>query len=156
LSGRVEAIFVAERAGSLPRAIDEAELLPGRGVRGDRYFAGEGEFSHLPGSGRDLTLIEAEAVEALAAEHGIEIEPAEARRNVLVRGVDLNGLVGERFFVGEVECRGDRRCDPCSHLEKLTRPGVLRGLVDRGGLRADVLGRGTIRVGDPIRRVAPA
>jgi MOSC domain-containing protein YiiM len=150
LSGRVEAIFVAERAGSLPRAIDEAELLPGRGVRGDRYFAGEGEFSHLPSSGRDLTLIEAEAVEALAAEHGIEIEPAEARRNVLVRGVDLNGLVGKRFFVGEVECRGDRRCDPCSHLEKLTRPGVLRGLVDRGGLRADVLSRGTIRVGDQV------
>jgi MOSC domain-containing protein YiiM len=151
LSGRVEAIFVAERAGSLPRAIDEADLLPGRGVRGDRYFAGEGEFSHRPGRGRDLTLIEAEAVEALAAEHGIEIEPAEARRNVLVRGIDLNGLVGERFFVGEVECRGDRPCDPCSHLEKLTRPGVLRGLVDRGGLRADIIGGGTIRVGDPIR-----
>jgi MOSC domain-containing protein YiiM len=153
LSGRVEAIFVAERAGAALRAIAEAELLPGRGVRGDRYFAGEGEFSQRPGGGRDLTLIEAEAVEALATEHGIEIEPAEARRNVLVRGIDLNGLVGERFFVGEVECRGDRRCDPCSHLEKLTRPGVLRGLVDRGGLRADILASGTIRVGDPIRVV---
>ena len=153
MSGRVEAIFVAERAGTRPESISEAEIVPGRGVRGDRYFAGEGEFSHQPGSGRDLTLIEAEAVEALAAEHGIEIEPAEARRNVLTRGVDLNALVGERFFVGGVECHGDRLCDPCSHLEKLTQPGVLRGLVDRGGLRANVLSEGTIRVGDAVRPV---
>jgi MOSC domain-containing protein YiiM len=150
LSGRVEAIFVAERAGARPEPIAEAEIVAGRGVRGDRYFAGEGEFSNHPGSGRDLTLIEAEAVEALASEHGIEIEPAEARRNVLTRGVDLNALVGQRFLVGEVECRGDRLCDPCSHLEKLTRPGVLRGLAGRGGLRADVLSDGTVRVGDPV------
>jgi MOSC domain-containing protein YiiM len=148
--GTVEAIFVAARAGERPQPIPAAELVPGRGVRGDRYFAGAGEFSERPGNGRDLTLIEAEAIEGLAAEHGIEIEPGEARRNVLTRGIDLNALVGRRFQVGEVECRGDRRCDPCSHLEKLNRPGVLRGLVDRGGLRADVLSAGTIRPGDEV------
>jgi MOSC domain-containing protein YiiM len=152
-SGRVEAIFVAERAGAPPQPIGEAELVPGQGVRGDRYFAGAGEFSHKPGSGRDLTLIEAEALEALAAERGIELGPGEARRNVLTRGIGLNGLVGRRFLVGDVECRGDRPCDPCSHLEKLTRPGVLAGLAGRGGLRADVLTPGTIRVGDAVEPI---
>jgi MOSC domain-containing protein YiiM len=151
VSGRVEAIFSCPRAGERPRPIEQAEVVSGRGIRGDRYFAGEGEFSDRPGSGRDLTLIEAEAVEALAAEHGIELDPAETRRNILTREVDLNALVGRRFFVGAVECRGDRLCDPCSHLEKLTRPGVLRGLAGRGGLRADVVEDGTIRVGDSLR-----
>ena len=70
---------------------------------------------------------------------------------MLTRGIDLNALVGHRFYVGEVECRGDRLCDPCSYLQKMTKPGVLRGLANRGGLRADVLGAGTIRVGDPVR-----
>ena len=149
--GTVEAIFVAGRAGERPHVVEGGELVPGRGLRGDRYFAGEGEFSHVEGSGRDLTLIEAEAIEGLAEEHGIEIDPEEARRNVLTRGIDLNDLVGRRFFVGDVECRGDRLCDPCNHLQKLTKPGVLRGLANRGGLRADVLSEGTIRIGDPVR-----
>jgi MOSC domain-containing protein YiiM len=152
--GAVEAIFVAERAGERPHPIPEAELVPGQGVRGDRYFAGEGEFSRREGSGRDLTLIEAEAIEGLASEHGVEIDPEEARRNVLTRGIDLNALVGKHFYVGEVECRGDRLCDPCDHLQQLTKPGVLRGLARRGGLRADVLDEGTIRVGDRVRPVA--
>ena len=149
--GAVEAIFIAERAGERPHPVDKGELVPGRGLRGDRYFAGEGEFSHVEGSGRDLTLIEAEAIEGLSSEHGIEIDPEEARRNVLTRGIDLNALVGRRFNVGEVECRGDRLCDPCNHLQKQTKSGVLRGLANRGGLRADVLSEGTIRVGDPVR-----
>jgi MOSC domain-containing protein YiiM len=149
--GAVEAIFIAEQAGERPHPVDEGDLIPGRGLRGDRYFAGEGEFSRVEGSGRDLTLIEAEAIEGLAAENGIEIDPEEARRNVLTRGIDLNALVGRRFLVGGVECRGDRLCDPCNHLQKLTQPGVLRGLANRGGLRADVLSEGTIRVGDPVR-----
>ena len=149
-SGAVEAIFIAERAGERPEPTPAAELVPGRGVRGDRYFTGSGEFSHKTGSSRDLTLIEAEAIEGLAAEQGIEIDPEESRRNVLTRGIDLNALVGRTFYVGEVECRGDRLCDPCSHLQSLTRPGVLRGLAGRGGLRADVLSEGTIRVGDAV------
>ena len=52
--------------------------------------------------------------------------------------------------MGEVECVGRLLCEPCNHLESLTSPGVLRGLVHRGGLRADVLRGGTIRVGDEV------
>jgi MOSC domain-containing protein YiiM len=76
---------------------------------------------------------------------GVELLPIEARRNLLVRGIALDDLIGRRFRVGEVECYGQRRCEPCSHLEGLTRPGVLRGLVHRGGLRADILSGCSIR-----------
>ena len=148
--GTVEAIFAGAVATEVPEPVEQAEVVAGRGIRGDRYFEGTGSFSKPAKPGQDLTLVEAEAIEGLAAEHGIEIEPAESRRNVLTRGIDLNDLVGRRFRVGEVECRGDRLCDPCAHLERLTEPGVLRGLVNRGGLRADVLTDGTIRAGDGV------
>jgi MOSC domain-containing protein YiiM len=75
--------------------------------------------------------------------------PQDARRNVVTRGIDLNALVGRRFTVGDVECIGRRLCEPCAHLERLS-PGTLRPLVHRGGLRADLLGDGTIHVGDPV------
>ena len=88
-------------------------------------------------------------MEELSAK-GVELSPIEARRNIVVRGIALDDLIGRRFKVEEVECYGQRRCEPCSHLERLTRPGVLRGLVHRGGLRADVLSDGEIQVGDRV------
>ncbi|HEX2410459.1 MAG TPA: MOSC domain-containing protein [Solirubrobacteraceae bacterium] len=93
----------------------------------------------------------AEALEALAAESGIALDPADARRNVVTRGVDLNALAGRRFAIGEVEIVGRRWCEPCAVLQRLTAPGVLRGLVHRGGLRADIVRGGVIRRGDEIR-----
>ena len=102
-----------------------------------------------------MTLIEAEALEALAAE-GVEISWEEARRNVVTRGIGLNALVGRRFLIGEVECVGRRLAEPCSHLQRLAPPGILAGLVHRGGLRADILEGGTIRVGDPVVPVPEA
>ena len=86
---------------------------------------------------------------------GVELAPAEARRNLVVRGVALDDLIGKRFRVGEVECFGQRRCEPCAPLERLTRPGVLRGLVHRGGRRADVISDGEIRVGDTVEEIQP-
>lgn len=151
VDGCVEALFVGAAATQVPEPVGAAEAIPGRGLVGDRYFSGEGTFWKPGKPGQDLTLVEAEAIEGLAEEHGIEIEPRESRRNVLTRGVDLNRLVGETFSVGEVECRGDRLCDPCAHLERLTQPGTLAGLTARGGLRADVLSGGTIRPGDRVR-----
>ena len=150
-SGSVEGIYVAARAEELPAPVDEASAIAGKGLEGDRYFDDDGTFSDDPRSdGRDITLIEAEAIEGLARDTGIELTAAEARRNVLTRGVALNDLVGRRFTVGEVECVGRRLCDPCSHLQKLTRAGVLKGLVDRGGLRADIVRGGVIRPGDAV------
>lgn len=149
--GRIEGIYIAAEAEQLPRAVESVRAVAGQGLEGDRYFVGEGTFSYKEGTGKALTLIEAEALEGLEVDTGIELTPQAARRNVLTRGVSLNDLVGERFTVGEVECLGQRLCDPCSHLQSVTQPGVLKGLVDRGGLRADILNDGEIAVGDELR-----
>ncbi len=148
-AGTVEAIAIAPAAEAPMRTVDRARAIANRGLEGDRYALGDGTFSTRTGTGRDLTLVDRRAIEGLAAA-GIELGPADARRNLVVDGIDLDGLIGRRFRVGEVECRGARRCEPCAHLERITTPGVLRGLVHRGGLRADILAGGEISVGDEI------
>jgi hypothetical protein len=147
--GVIELIALAAGAEGPMKAVSAAEAIEGRGLLGDRYERQAGTFSNPRGSGYDLTLVEAEALEELSAK-GVELSPIEARRNIVVRGIALDDLIGRRFRVGEVECFGQRRCEPCSHLERLTRPGVLRGLVHRGGLRADILLGGRIRTGDRV------
>jgi MOSC domain-containing protein YiiM len=134
------------------KVLRSAEALANRGLKGDRYAQGAGTFSDPNGRGYDLTLVEAEALEELAA-RGLELHPADARRNIVVRGISLDDLIGQHFCIGEVECFGQRRCEPCAHLEKLTKPGVLRGLVHRGGLRADVLSGGRIQIGDVVAAI---
>lgn len=150
--GTLELIALAAEAEAPMEVVSAAEALEGRGLVGDRYERGAGTFSNPSGRGYDLTLVEAEALEELSAS-GVELPPAEARRNLVVKGIALDDLIGRRFRVGEVECLGQRRCEPCAHLERLTRPGVLRGLVYRGGLRADVLSGGRIRTGDRVEAV---
>jgi MOSC domain-containing protein YiiM len=147
MTGRVEAINIASELEGECRPVEDVQALAGQGLRGDRYFA---DAPRPQGEGRDITLIQAEALEGLHAEHGIELTGAESRRNVLTRGIDLNALVGRRFTVGEAECVGIELCEPCNHLQKMTQHGVLRGLVHRGGLRADVVRGGRISVGDAV------
>ena len=147
--GVVEVVALAAEAEGPMKEVSAAEAVEGRGLLGDRYERKAGTFSNPRGRGYDLTLVEAEALEELSAK-GVELSPIEARRNLVVRGIMLDDLIGRRFRVGEVECLGQRRCEPCSHLERLTRPGVLRGLVHRGGLRADVLSGGRIKTGDRL------
>ena len=149
-TGIVAGLFIAERREGRCVAVDSAQADAGLGLRGDRYHRGEGTFSAGTLTGRNLTLIEAEALEELAAEHGIELDPADARRNVLTRGISLNDLVGREFTVGEARCLGARWCEPCAHLQRLTVRGTLRGLVHRGGLRADILEGGRIAIGDRV------
>lgn len=151
--GTVEVLAIAAEAEETMKVVSTAQALESRGLVGDRYERGAGTFSDPDGRGYDLTLVEAEALEGLAAE-GIELEPAQARRNIVVRGIALDDLAGRRFRVGEVECYGQRRCEPCAHLERLTKPGVLRGLVHRGGLRADVISDGVIQTGDQIEALS--
>ena len=143
-AGTVTAIVLAPAAEAPLRSVERAQAIAGRGLLGDRYADGAGTFSPGGGRGRDLTLV---AAEVLA---DVGLDPVEARRNLVVRGVDLDALRGRRFRVGAVECLGQRRCEPCAHLERLTRPGVLRALAHRGGLRADVLRGGELRVGDRV------
>jgi MOSC domain-containing protein YiiM len=130
-------------------AVSEARAVPGRGLEGDRYFNQAGTF-WKPQPDYELTLIEIEALEGLQREFGVELEAGDGRRNVVTRGVSLNDLVGQEFQVGEVRLRGIRLCEPCSHLAKLSHRAVLRGLVHRGGLRAQILTEGKIHVGDAV------
>jgi len=143
-SGRVRAIVVAPDACAPAVHVEEARAEPDRGLHGDRYFDGRGTFSSAHARGHDLTLIEQETLDDLS------MPATAARRNLVTSGIDLDALVGRRFRVGGVECLGQRRCEPCAHLERLTAPGTLRALVHRGGLRADVLTAGVIRVDDPV------
>ena len=151
--GTVEAIVIAPEAEVAMHQVDRAVARAGRGLEGDRYFDERGTFSNVHGRVYDLTLIEAEALDTLDLPSG-RLTPEQARRNIVTRGIGLNALVGERFRVGDVECFAQRLCEPCAHLERLTaatgRPGTLRALIHKGGLRADVLNDGEIRVGDQI------
>jgi MOSC domain-containing protein YiiM len=146
----VEHIHIATTAGTPVQAVDAVHAIPGVGLAGDRYADGRGHYQDDRVS-RDLTLIEAEVIEMLAHQHGIELAPGETRRNVTTRGVDLGVLVGRRFWVGKVLCHGTRLCEPCQYLADLTGKPLLRPLVHRDGLRADILRGGVIRRGDSVR-----
>ncbi|MBP7619238.1 MAG: MOSC domain-containing protein [Geothrix sp.] len=151
--GRVEAIHITPSAEAAMRSVEQVTALAGVGLEGDRYATRTGSFSARPKPGRQLTLIEAEAIEALEFELGLVLTPGETRRNLVTRGVALNHLVGREFTVGSVRLRGHELCEPCADLARMTgKPQILAGLVHRGGLRAEILEGGPIRVGDLIGR----
>jgi hypothetical protein len=148
LRGTVEGLAVAPAAEAPMQLLEVAQARAGRGFDGDRYAAGAGTFSPRGGRrpGYDLTLMAAEVLDELAGA-GVVLDFAGTRRNVLTRGIDVNALVGRRFRIGDVLCEGRRLCEPCVHLDRLSGPGTLRPLIHRGGLRADVLSDGEIRLG---------
>ena len=135
----VEAIHVGDERVPGLRPVESVTVLAGKGLVGDRHFCPEGATP-----GQALTLVEAEEVERVG------LAPGESRRQLTVRGVRLNDLVGKRFRVGAIECVGVELCEPCRHLESMTRPGIIKDLVHRAGLNADVLNDGTIAVGDAV------
>ncbi len=145
--GRVEAILTAADAESPLLRVAAAKAVAGRGLEGDRYYDGRGTFSG-PGRGYQVTLVEAEVLDS------IDLPWEQARRNIVTRGLSLNALVGHHFRIGGVECVGRRLAEPCSHLEGLTRSGLLRPLVHRAGLRADIVCGGSITTGDQVSVVS--
>jgi len=150
-AGSIEAIFVAADAGAPAEPLQTARALAGSGLEGDRHVAGTGTFpSGLPGSA--LTLIEAEVCESFDP----PLQGDEHRRNVVTRGIDLNALVGYEFLLGSVRCRGMRLCEPCTVVDRYATRPVLRPLVHRGGLRADIVEDGIVNVGDAIHAVEPS
>ena len=147
----VSEILIAESPTSPMSSRSEVRAIPGRGIEGDRYFTGAGTFSpHPQKPDFEITLIEREKIDAFARETGLPFTAARARRNLVTEGVDLNALAGKEFLVGEVRIRGIRFCEPCSHLAKMTFPETLKGLVHKGGLRAQIVTEGIIRVRDKV------
>jgi MOSC domain-containing protein YiiM len=147
--GVVASIFVGPEAQQPMASVSEVRALAGAGLEGDRYAREAGTFSKAS-PGNQLTLVEEEALEAAARDYGIAVAGVETRRNLLTCGIALNHLVGREFRVGEVRVRGVRLCEPCGHLEKLTGKEVIKALRHRGGLRAEILTEGVIKVGDVI------
>ncbi len=145
--GTVESLHLHVGRSMPMVTVQAATLVAGSGIPGD-------DKAGLPIPGSNITLIAAEGIEAMASETGIALAPGETRRNVVTRDVDLDALIGRRFRVGTAICRGVKPCNPCNHLEEVTRPGVRAGLGGRGGLRADVVGGGLVRPGDIIEVLA--
>lgn len=151
--GTLASIHIAPAAAAPIQTVPEARVVPGKGIEGDRYFDGRGTWSDHPGARGEVTLIEAEAIEAVRRERGLELAPRDARRNMVTRGVPLNHLVGREFRIGEARFKGIRLCEPCMHLEGLTAKGVKAALIHRGGLRTEVVEEGVIRAGDTIEEI---
>jgi MOSC domain-containing protein YiiM len=145
-SGTVEAICVASAAGQPVQQLQAVRAIAGRGLEGDRHVTGKGTFPSGP-PGSALTMIETEVCESFEP----PLAPHEHRRNLLTRGIDLNGLVGRNFTIGELQCRGMRLCEPCTVVQRYAARPVLRQLVHRGGVRVDILEDGVITVGDEVR-----
>jgi MOSC domain-containing protein YiiM len=151
MNGQVVSIHITPKAEAPMTAVDRVRAEAGLGLEGDRYHAHTGTYSETPGTGRDVTFIASEAIEEVARDHGITLAPGESRRNVTTKGIDLNALVDQEFRVGDVVLRGMRLCEPCEYLQEHTgKDGLLKALVHRGGLRAEIVRGGTIRVGDEI------
>jgi len=148
--GTLELICIAGNLGEPIKTVREARAVPGRGLEGDRYFDGRGTWSNHPGAGKEVTLIELEAIEAIRREAKIDLKPEALRRNLVTRGVPLNHLVGREFHVGDVVLRGLRLCEPCGYLEGITQQGLKAALAHRGGLRAIIVKGGVVRAGDTI------
>lgn len=154
--GVIAAIYLTPEKEAPANSVRQAKCVPGSGLEGDRYARNAGTFSKPGAPDREVTLIEAEAIQAANRDYKASIEPAATRRNVLTSGVALNHLVGRDFRVGHVVFRGIRLCEPCGHLAKLTSTEAERGLVHRGGLRAQIVTAGTIHVGDEIEAMPKA
>lgn len=153
MAGHLESIFIAPAARVALVAVPEVVAIADRGLAGDRYSEGTGAFSRWPGLGRAVSLIAAEAIEAILREANVDLAEGRSRRNLVTRDVDLASLNGRKFRIGDALFRGARLCAPCGYLERLVGPGAFAALRGRGGLRADILESGLVRAGDAIRPI---
>lgn len=152
-TGRLLAIQIAPSAKLPMQAVEQIEAIASRGLAGDRYAECKGAFQHGKiEPSQEVTLIESEAISAAVEKYKLDISHAITRRNLLTKGVPLNHLVGQTFSVGSVTLRGIELCEPCSYLEECTGILLKKALLHRGGLRAQIIAGGTLRVGDEIRQ----
>ncbi|MGD8975988.1 MAG: MOSC domain-containing protein [Gammaproteobacteria bacterium] len=153
MNGRVVSIYVAEKSGGPLTSLTTAELTVGRGIVSDRHY-----FRPDMEPRRELTLIEYEEIERLNRDAGLDLSPEECRRNLVTRGIRLNGLVGKEFRLGDIRLRGMELCEPCAYLADLlhkqsrlgtlTRAEFVAKLAHRAGLRARVLEGGVLSAGE--------
>lgn len=152
-TGRLVGIYTTAEAGKPLTPSTEMRAIEGVGLEGDRYATEVGTYSDRPAPHRQVTFVEREVIASVNSEAGIALGEDETRRNLVTEGVPLLHLIGQTFRVGDVVFRGIKSCPPCAYLEELTRPGVRAALANRGGLRAEIVQGGTLRIGDEITAV---
>lgn len=150
-TGTVEGLHVVPRSFLPMHNAQTLNLIEGVGIEGDRYSTESGFYSDRPEEGRQVTLFEAETLEALLRDHKITITPGEHRRNITTRGAPLNHLVGQRFRIGDVVLEGTRLSTPCRHIEQLTGQEIFDVLINRSGLHAKIIRGGEIALGQTIQ-----
>jgi len=129
-------------------AVQEAECVAGRGIRGDRFF------DYMEDYKGQITFFSEEVFEGLCERLQIQSKPiAETRRNVIVRGLDLNTLIGHDFEIQGVLFHGSGECKPCHWMNHSLGEGAEKALRGVGGLRARILSDGILRPGDGVFRV---
>jgi len=148
--GKVEGIYITPNRGEPTELVEQVHVVPGMGIEGDRYFIRHGMGNVDSKPGREITLIEMEAIEAIYQEDGVNITPDQTRRNIVTRGISLNDLVGQLFNIGTIQLRGIRLCEPCNYLASRTDPRILHSMAHRGGLRAEIISEGIIHINDII------
>lgn len=148
-TGKVVGIYIAPHRGEPTISVEQVHVIPGRGIEGDRYFRKSASRDASARTGRELTLIELEAIESMRRD-GIQISSDKTRRNVITQGISLNELVGKIFTVGKIQLRGIRLCEPCDYLASRTDPNLKQAMYHHGGLRTDILSEGFIYINDPI------
>jgi MOSC domain-containing protein YiiM len=153
--GQLLHIHIAPAASAPMRRLEQASLVAGVGIDGDRYATRTGTYSAKHHIDRQVTLIEAETLEALARDHGVELAPGEHRRNLTTRGVPLNHLVGRYFRVGDCVLYGGRLNVPCLYLEELVGKKVFKPLINRSGLNCRILVGGLVRAGASVAPCDP-
>jgi MOSC domain-containing protein YiiM len=156
MTGTLREIWRTPAAAAPMQRLPAATLLVGVGLEGDRYALGGGTWAQYPDLEKQLTLIDADAVAALARETGSALTPGDTRRNLVTTGIELPALVGGWFAVGDTLLFGAKRCPPCTHLERLTGVKLVKAMVHRGGINAAVFAGGPIREGDAVRPVSEA
>jgi MOSC domain-containing protein YiiM len=152
MSGIVKAIYIAHTKGEPTTSVDQVHVVPGLGIEGDRYYQLLFNPGKSPKPGRELTLIELEAIEYIRSVEGVQITPEQTRRNIITTGIALNDLVGIEFQIGNVQLRGVRLCEPCQYLADRTDKRVLQSMVHRGGLRVEIISEGIIYINDIITK----
>ncbi len=146
MNGTVKAICIGPVAGGPMQEIPEVEALAGQGLKGDRYTTGEGSFNKGKQGVRQVTLMNAIFFK------GSSFEFKDSRRNLFVEGVELMWLIGREFQIGSARFRGVKYSDPCQRPSKLSgrEESFKEAFFDRGGLIAEVVEGGVIKIGDLV------
>ena len=143
---KVKKICIAKNSGDKMEDVNQIEVIANKGIVNDRYFKDNNE------SDLQITLIESENIDYYNRISNSQMPYINFRRNVITREIELNSLVSKYFFIGEVKLLGIRLCDPCKYLQDMLKDkSLVKKLMNRGGLRCEIISDGKISTNDIIK-----